>query len=53
MLYLIKEIAMGAHLEQNLFIDDERKSCFNNKGIIVVFKVIIGLRQDFILIVIS
>jgi hypothetical protein len=29
MLYLMKEIAMGGHLEQNLFADDERKSCFN------------------------
>jgi hypothetical protein len=27
-LYLTKEIAIGAHLEQNLFADDERKSCF-------------------------
>jgi hypothetical protein len=53
MLYLMKEIAMGAYLEQNLFADDERKSCFNDKGIMIVFKVIIGSRQDFVSIVIS
>jgi hypothetical protein len=53
MLYLTKEIAMGAHLEENLFGDDERKSCFNDKGITVVFKAIIGLRQDFVSLVIS
>jgi hypothetical protein len=30
----------GVHLAQNLFGDDERKSCFKRLGITVVFKAI-------------